>query len=172
MILRFCPFPLVLLFLIPFGVLAQQGAEDLTGANVAYEFGVSGGQILPNQIPGMPEIIGLGGVRGGYKLGNRVFIETGLNTGNGEGVEYKNLHASIRTDIPVETLVGVVFLGGDVTHYKGVGQSTKTFGGGHVGGGIQALLGGSVWFRSNMKFTINPGTSMYIDFGLTFRFPE
>jgi len=173
MILRIWHFLLVLLWFISVPSLGQnQKAEDVTGANVAYEFGVSGGQILPNQIPGMPEIIGLGGARGGFRLGQRVFAESSFATGNGEGVEYRNLSVSVRTDIPVETIVGVVFLGGDITHYQGVGKSAKTFGGGHVGGGVQALLGGNVWFRSNMKFTINPGTSMYIDFGLTFRFSE
>jgi hypothetical protein len=148
----------------------QQGGVDPTGANVTYEFAPSGGQILPNQIPGMTEIIGLGGARLGFRMAPRVFLETGFLTGNGEGVEYKNIFGSVRVDIPVETLVGVVFLGGDAINYKGVDKDLKTFGGAHVGGGVQALLGGSVWFRSNMKFNVNPGTAMIIDFGLSFRF--
>jgi len=164
-----------LLFLTVFfqSVQAQNSGsqEDATGANVISEFGLSSGKILPNQIPGMTEIIGLGGFRFGYRVAPRVFIEGGASTGNGEGVRYKNGFLSLRADIPVETIVGTVFAGGDVIHYEGVGREVKTFGGGHVGGGVLALLGGTVWFRSNMKFVVNPGTSMYIDFGLTFRFP-
>ena len=152
------------------GASAQQGADDVTGANVIYEFAPSGGQILPNQIPGMTEIIGLGGARFGFRMAPRVFFDTGFMSGNGEGVQYRNVFGSVRVDIPVETLVGVVFLGADALNYQGVDKDLKTFGGGHVGGGVQALLGGSVWFRSNMKFNINPGTAMIIDFGLSFRF--
>ncbi|MEO0335524.1 MAG: hypothetical protein AAF202_03985 [Pseudomonadota bacterium] len=148
----------------------QQGGEDVTGSNVVYEVTPSGGQILPNQIPGMTEIIGLGGARFGFRVAPRVFVETGLLAGNGEGVLYRNLFSSVRVDIPIETLVGVVFGGVDAINYEGVDKDLKTFGAAHVGGGVQALLGGNVWFRSNMKFNVNPGTAMIIDFGLSFRF--
>lgn len=152
------------------GASGQQTGFDPTGANVVYEFTPSGGQILPHQVPGMTEIIGLGGARFGFRMAPRVFFESGFLSGNGEGVEYRNFFGSVRVDIPIETLVGVVFLGGDALNYRGVRKDLKTFGGGHVGGGVQALLGGNVWFRSNMKFNINPGTAMIIDFGLSFRF--
>jgi hypothetical protein len=60
----------------------QQGGVDPTGANVTYEFAPSGGQILPNQIPGMTEIIGLGGARLGFRMAPRVFFfgERALST--------------------------------------------------------------------------------------------
>lgn len=147
------------------------GGADPTGQNVAWEWGVHGGNLLPNQIPGLTEITGLGGVRGGYRIAQGGFLESGIATGSGYGASWTNLHLAARMEIPVETLVGHVFAGFDAIYYQGAGRDEKLFGGGHVGGGIQAQLGGTVWFRSNMKFTVNPGTSMYIDFGIMFRIP-
>ncbi len=144
---------------------------DPTGANVTWEWGLHGGNLLPNQIPGLTEITGLGGMRAGYRLTPGAFVDSGFATGSGYGASWTNLHLSARMEIPVETIVGLVFAGVDGIYYQGAGQDKKVFGGGHVGGGIQTLLGGSIWFRSNMKFTVNPGPSMYIDFGIMFRLP-
>ncbi|MCB0407803.1 MAG: hypothetical protein KDD34_06330 [Bdellovibrionales bacterium] len=150
---------------------ASKDASDPTGSNVTWEWGLHAGNLLPNQIPGLTEITGLGGFRGGYRIADQGFIESGVATGSGNGASWTNLYASIRMEIPVETIVGLVFTGLDAIYYEGAGRDKKLFGGGHVGGGIQAQLGGSVWFRSDMKFTVNPGTSMYIDFGIMFRMP-
>lgn len=146
-----------------------QAQVDETGANVLLEFGAHLGNLLPNQITGLSEITGMGGVRAGYRLGPMGFVEGGATVGRGDGAEIINSHLSVRMDIPVENIVGTAFLGPDLTYYKGAGQSGKYYGGGHIGGGIMALMGGSLWFRSDMKFTVNPGTSLYIDFGFVFR---
>lgn len=164
-------FLLFIIFPVQSWAQSPQQGPDETGSNVGYEAGLNLGNLLPNQIPGLTEITGLGGMRAGFNVGERAFIEGGFATGKGEGAEWTNTYASFRLDMPVETLVGVAFLGFDATYYKGVGRTKKLFGGGHVGGGLMALVGGAVWFRSNMKFTVNPGTSMYIDFGIVFRFP-
>ena len=147
------------------------GKGDGLGQDVLWEWGLHGGNLLPNQIPGLTEITGLGGLRVGYRISPMGFIESGVASGSANGATWTNSHLAMRMEIPVETIVGHVFAGIDGTYYQGVGRDKKLFGGGHVGGGVQAQLGGSVWFRSNMKFTINPGTSMYIDFGFMFRIP-
>ncbi len=145
---------------------------DYTGVNVGTEFGVFIGNLLPNQIGGVTEIHGMGGVRAGYKTGQLTFGEVAFTTGNANGVEWKNLAVSIRTDIPVENLVGSVFLGPDVYYYKPAGsESTKIIFGGHVGGAVQTIVGRTTWFRFDMKFGLSPGTSMYIGVGFVFRFP-
>jgi hypothetical protein len=139
------------------------------GQNSTFEFGPFIGDILPNQISGMTEITGVGGARLGYRLSPLATFETFFVTGNGSGAQYKNLSESVRLDVPVESFVGFMFIGIDVTDYKGVGQTNKLFGGGHLGGGIMTQLGGSLWIRSDMKFTFNPGVAMCIDFGFIFR---
>lgn len=150
--------------------LAQPEEKSSTpGGDAIYEAGFHVGNLLPNQIDGATEIMGLGGVRAGFRFSPLSYAEFGLITGNGEGVEWKNAHIDVRMDIPIENLVGVAYVGGDTIYYKGVGQSTKLVFGGHAGGGIQTHLSGLMWFRADMKFGFSPGTSLYIGMGLVLR---
>lgn len=146
-----------------------QGEKDLN-SSIGSEIGFHIGKLLPAQINGVTEIMGLWGLRGGYRTGSHGFVELGIIGGNGEGAEWANLHISLRADMPIEGLVGILFLGADATQFKGAGKEPKIFGGGHVGGGVYANISPTVWFRSEMKFNVNPGTSLYIGFGFVFRF--
>lgn len=134
-----------------------------------YEAGGHLGILLPNQVPGVTEITPQGGIRGAIRTGELVYVEFGANSGKGEGAEWNNLFVSLRGGVPLEGLLGIVFIGLDLQAYQAGGESKKTFGGGHVGGGVMAHVAGNVWFRTDMKFNVNPGTSMYIGAGFLFR---
>ena len=151
--------------------LAQNPDEAAQpGSNALYEAGLHLGNLLPNQINGVTEIMGLGGVRAGFRLAPRSYVEGGMIMGNGEGVEWKNLHVDLRMDIPVENLLAVAYIGGDTIYYKGADTSSnKLVFGGHAGGGIMSHLGGASWFRFDMKFGLSPGTSLYLGFGVVIR---
>lgn len=158
-----------------FQALAQ--APDGSGGgtpsdNASYEVGFHVGDILPNQIGGLSEIIGLGGLRIGTRIAPLTYFEGGFITGNGAGAQWKDVHADVRMDIPVENLVGFAYLGADTLYFKGAGKSTQVLFGGHVGGGLQAHFTGNVWFRGDMKFSISPGTSLYVGAGLEYRIPD
>lgn len=144
-------------------------ASSAQGSDAPFEFGIHAGDLLPNQINGISEIMGLGGVRMGFRLAPQSYVEAGFISGNGSGQEWKNVHADVRMDIPVENLVGIAYVGADANYFKGLGRSTSLIFGGHVGGGIQAHLSGSTWFRTDMKFGFSPGTSLYFGFGLVWR---
>jgi len=75
----------------------------------------------------------------------------------------------MRTEMKIEDLVGIIYVGADVTRYEGIGQSANVYGGGHVGGGVMSQIGRSTWVRVDMKFMATPGTSLYINVGLLFR---
>jgi len=160
-------------FIILFSVIAlgQQPEDELAlpddTANT--EFGFHLGNVLPNQIDGITEIAPQWGVRGGFRLTSSAFAEFGGIAGKGEGVDWTNIHISLRIGVPIETLMGIVFIGGDLHHLGGEGREKKTFGGGHVGGGIMSHIADAVWFRTDMKFNVNPGTSLYIGAGFIFR---
>lgn len=134
-----------------------------------FEMGFHLGSLLPNQISGVTEIMGLGGARMGFRLSPGSYFETGFIAGNGEGQKWKNVHADLRMDIPVENLVAVAFIGADSVYYSGQGHADKLVFGGHAGGGVQIHLSGAAWFRSDMKFGFSPGTSLYIGFGFVWR---
>ncbi len=156
-------------FALPAVAQPDEGASKATGSDAPYEMGFHLGSLLPNQIDGVSEIMGLGGFRGGYRFAPESYVEGGMIMGNGEGVEWKNIHMDVRMDIPVEGLVGVAYVGADSYYYKGQGRGTKLIFGGHAGGGIQAHVSGSMWFRGDMKFSFSPGTSLYIGAGFVFR---
>jgi len=164
--------PVFLIFISAF-CLNAMAQPDLRGgpqgSDAPFEAGFHLGNLLPNQIPGVDEIMGLGGLRMGLRIAPESYFEAGFISGNGEGVEWKNAHVDIRMDIPIENLVGIAYLGADTNYYKGNGRGTKLIFGGHAGGGIQAHLSGVAWFRADMKFSFNPGTSLYIGAGLVFR---
>lgn len=147
-----------------------EGGEDTSGSNARYELGAHVGNLLPNRIDGVTEILGLGGVRAGIRIASMAFAEAGLIMGNASGVEWKNAHIDARIDIPVENLVGMAYVGADTYYYKGADGISHTVFGGHAGGGIQALITGALWVRGDMKFAFSPGTSLYVGFGLMFRF--
>ncbi len=153
--------------------LAQPGGGDAEGGggdkDSVFEMGFHLGHLLPNQISGVTEIMGLGGARMAVRMNPSVYFETGAIVGNGEGQKWKNIHADVRMDVPLESMVALAYVGADATYYSGQGRSDRLIFGGHAGGGIQMKLSGSVWFRSDMKFGFSPGTSLYIGFGLSFR---
>lgn len=167
--------PLVFLFflLMPAMTWAQapEGA-DAPGGNdkdPAFELGFHVGNLLPNQINGVTEIMGLGGLRMGIRMAPGSYFEGGVIMGNGEGQEWKNIHADLRMDVPIENLVALAYIGADSYYYKGQNTGQKLVFGAHAGGGVQLHLTGSTWFRTDMKFSISPGTSLYFGFGLTWR---
>jgi hypothetical protein len=154
---------------LAWGQAGGDSAASSPGSDAPFEIGFHLGDLLPNQINGVREIMGLGGARMGFRLSPGTYAEGGMIFGNGSGQQWKNAHADLRMDIPVETLVGVAFIGADSTYFKGVGRGSSLIFGGHLGAGVQAHLGGTTWFRSDMKFSFSPGTSMYLGFGFVWR---
>jgi hypothetical protein len=160
---------LVFVGIFPFLSVAQDRAESSSGGDARYELGFHLGNLLPNQIEGVTEIMGIGGGRMGFRLSPGTYFEGGMIAGNGEGAQWKNAHLDLRMDTPVESLVAIAYIGGDTVIFKGADHGQKLVFGGHAGGGIQAHMGGVAWFRGDMKFGFGPGTSLYIGFGVVLR---
>jgi hypothetical protein len=152
----------------------QQQEDSSTAASESgsAEIGILVGSLLPNQISGVTEITGLGGIRSGFRIAKEGWAEAAIVSGNAHGQSWHNLGVDVRMDIPVENLVGLAYIGLDLTEFSGPGASAQVDFGGHVGGGIQAHLGGQVWTRADMKFGFSPGTSMMISLAFIWRFGE
>lgn len=158
-------FFLCLFFISPHEAFAQ----DSGGAGV-YEMGFDFGRMLPNQISDASEIFPQWGLRAGYGSLGEAFYEAQFHSGSGEGISWNQLSVSLRMDSPLETFWGSAYLGFDVINYTGTTGSKHTTGGGHFGGALLSLVSKDLWFRADMKFNINPGTSLYIGAGFVFRF--
>ncbi len=166
-------------FIAFFGISQQafaQGADGPSplGETVNWELGFHGGSFLPDQIEGVTEIMRFWGLRGGLRTGSKSFLEVGTSYGSPadeNNVDWLDLSLSLRWDIPLDSVVGITFIGGDAHYYRPDNKTSRQlYGGGHFGAGVQSLIGGVVWFRGELKFNVHPGTSMHINFGLSFRF--
>lgn len=141
---------------------SSSGAQRQAGAFI--------GNMLPNNVPGVDEITPLWGLRYSHPLAKFVYIEGGTVFGHSNGVDWKGAFASARMDVPLETMIGMAYLGFDYTNYSGEGQKTTNKGGGHVGGGLLSLIGGKTSARFDMKLNSQPGTSLYFSIGLVQEF--
>lgn len=147
------------------------GAQEQEDKNkIGSVFGLHTGPLLPNQVPGMTEIMPVWGVKYGAPV-RKGLIEFGVANSRSVGVIYYNGSISMRGDFNLDDMFAVTYAGLDIHYYSPAGSTFNSYFGGHVGGGFAAHLGDLLWFRTDMKFNLNPGTALYIGFGLEWRAP-
>lgn len=134
------------------------------------QIGAFVGNMLPNGVPGVQEITPLWGLRYSYPFGSGVFGEGGGIFGHSQGVTWRSAFASLRMDIPLETLTAFAIIGLDMTRYESTTQHAVNKGGGHAGGGLMSKIGGNISARFDMKLNSKPGTSLYFALGLVYEF--
>lgn len=162
--------------IIFFCVTSRAQSDDSVGGldpsyNSQYYAGFHVGKLLPSQIEGVPDIIGLGGVRAGYRLASNTVLEGGLVVGNGLNLQWKwrDAQVDLVTELPIEGMLALALVGADILYYSGQGVGNRLVVGGHAGGALLMHLSNICWFRTDMKFGFTPGTSLYIGAGFEFR---
>jgi hypothetical protein len=154
-------------FFLSFAALPLVHAQS-SGSTRPSQVGAFIGNLLPNGVDGVNEITPLWGFRYSHPVGRGAYAEGGGIFGNSKGVMWQGAFASMRMDIPVETLVATAMIGLDFTRYSGEGTKAKNTGGGHAGGGLMSEIGDGSWIRFDMKLNSKPGTSLYFALGLMF----
>lgn len=125
------------------------------------------GKVLPNGISTTDEIFSLWGLRYSHPTKKGLgFYDLAIEGANSSGVNWKNASVGMSMHIPIETLVGHVGLGLDVTRYETAGTNSTTVGGSHFIGGVLSQIGGNVFARFDMKLNSQPGTSLFFGLGL------
>jgi hypothetical protein len=176
---------LLVLLLVIFSVSAsaqQPGNTDPNALNAKFaaqrhEVAVVCGEFLPNQIPGITEMMSLCGGRAGFKIGQKTFLEAQALSGAGRGQRYILGSLNFRGDVQFDDLIGSIYLGGDI-HYatqpdytvSPTSEETNMYFGFHFGGAIWAEITENLYFRTDMQFGLNPGTSLFAGFALVLRF--
>lgn len=162
----------VSLLLLPFMSYAQ-GEEGTAAPTYAAEYSFHVGSLLPNQIDGVTEILPTVGLRYAMPL-NFGGLEAGFTNSHAHGVDYKLFSASFRGDLaPMPDLIALFYIGPDFHYYSPVNETRRvTNWGFHVGAGVEMHLGGPLYMRGDMKFNMNPGTALYIGFGVAVRLPD
>jgi hypothetical protein len=150
---------------------AQINPTDPENQKIGFEWGLHTGPLLPNQFEDVTEIMPTWGARVGIPSRKGV-VEIGVNSSRAYGISIYDGSVSYRGDVVVDTLTGIFYAGLDLYHISPPDVSARVDGGGHIGAGLMTLIGDVAWFRADMKFNINPGTALYIGFGLHFRIPD
>ncbi|MCB0394327.1 MAG: hypothetical protein KDD25_07195, partial [Bdellovibrionales bacterium] len=130
------------------------------------------GSLLPNQFDGVTEIQPMFGFRYATPYRGKSLVEFGAAVSKAEGVDLFDGTVSFRGNFPVEDFIMLAYIGIDLYYYSPPDEDFQLGYGGHVGGGFIAHVVDVVYFRSDMKFGINPGTSLYIGFGIEIEFSE
>ena len=128
------------------------------------------GSLLPNQIEGVTEIMPMWGLRYAFPYRGKSIIEVGLANSKAEGVTINEGSLAFRGDFPIQDLLMTAYIGANTYLYTPLDQDPVTAFGGFIGGGFLASITKILLFRSEMKFNVNPGTSLHIAFGFELRF--
>lgn len=161
------------LVLSVFFILAAMPATAQEGGDGGpSEISLFVGSLLPNQVDGVSEILPVFGGRYGMALFG-VRTEAGFANSHAYGVDFTTFSFSARADLPaLEQFVGSIYGGLDLNYYIPEGATERQSDtGGHVGLALMMHTSSSLWLRSDLKFMVNPGTSLALLFGLVFR-PE
>lgn len=156
---------MTLLVLLPLRGVAQDSSSG--GSDIS----VYVGQILPNQIQGVDEILPVFGARYAFGLGPGS-LESGLSNSSAEGIDYTTFFSSYRGLVEWDQDLYALFYGGlDLHWYKRKNASDRVLDYGfHVGTGAVLALTSSVSLRGELKFNASPGTALSFLFGFMFGF--
>jgi hypothetical protein len=159
----------ILIFIHSTFALAQsEDSEEVTRTSASTHIGV----LLPNQIEGVTEIMPMWGLRYTFPYRGKSLVEIGLANSQAEGVTINEGSIAFRGDFPIQDLKMIAYLGANVLYYAPENEDFTTDFGGFIGGGFLANISDALLFRTEMKFNVNPGTSLYIGFGFEVLFGE
>ncbi len=142
-------------------------------SNFGTEFNLQTGPTLPDQIQGVTEILPTWGFF--YKIPMAgAGLEFGLLDSHANGVDFTTLPIRGRFDIPIDSgFSALLFVGPEVNYYSEAGSSNRlTVVGFHAGAGAMYHIVETLWLRVDMKYSVNPGDSLYFGFGFSFRSAE
>ena len=162
---------MVLVFFVTAFAWAQdEGGGGGGGDSYGSEMGFHLGQLLPNQVEGVTEILPVYGFRYGYPTKAGI-AELGLNNTHARGIDFTTIELGLRADLePMPNFLANVMVGGDMHYYSPENSNDRqTHYGGHVGTGLMMLVSDTLWARGEMKFLFNPGVAMYFGFGFVLR---
>ena len=150
--------------------LAAAPAEAQEQGKYGNDLSLFVGNMLPNQIEGVSEILPVFGGRYAFTSSIGALEVGGANT-HALGVDWTTLEVSLRGEIPVgDGLSGLIYFGPSFHYYTAAWETErKSETGIHAGAAGMMLVADTLWLRADLKFMGNPGTAMYLLFGLVFR---
>lgn len=134
------------------------------------EYSLMGGWALPDQVPGLDEILPTWGVKWGFGVAPQGMVHLGYFNALAKGVSSHTLDVEFRYSSFSEGVGGYVSAGAGVMHYSSaVFEKSRQEVSALMGSGFLFQVSSEVWFQSEMKFRVDPGVQMLLLFGFAMR---
>lgn len=141
---------------------------DETGGD---DFGFFVGEMLPNQIDGVRDILPVFGGRYAFGLSSTGSIEMGLQNSHAHGVDFTTVDLDYRAQFPVSPGINAMIYIGPAFNYYSQVDTTNRVGTTGIEFGVAGSMsvGDVLALRADLKFMGGPGTTMYLLFGVSFK---
>ena len=149
--------------------VGQTAVADEAGGGDDFSFFL--GEMLPNQIDGVRDILPVFGGRYAFGLSGPGAIEVGLQNSHAQGVDFTTLNLDFRAVFPAAPgISAAIYLGPALNYYSEKDSSNRLTATG-IEFGVAGLMsvGDVLQLRADLKFMGGPGTSLYLLFGVVFR---
>lgn len=157
----------VVIFTVGLGFATHAAAQASTSTS-SNEISVYAGELLPNGIDNVTEILPLLGARYGIQTAHLGVAELGLFNVHAKGVDFTTVEASLRGQATISPGVEGLYYGGlDLNYYTPLTETDRrTAAGFHAGAGALFQVTDSLWFRGDLKLMSGPGSSLLMLFGI------
>jgi hypothetical protein len=134
------------------------------------EYTGMGGWVLPDQVPGLDEMLPTWGVKYGFGVNNNGMVQLGYFNALAKGVSSHVLDVEYRYSSFNDGVGGYISAGAGAMHYKSslLNKSRQEVNA-LIGTGFLFQVSSEVWFQSDMKFRVDPGVQLMLMFGLAMR---
>ncbi len=135
------------------------------------EYAVVGGWVLPDQVPGMEDILPTWGVRAGWGVGPRTLLSISYLNSLAEGISSHQANVEARYSTFADGVIGYLSVGASMLHYKSyLMEPAQQELGVLMGTGFMFQVSEMVWLQSQMHFRLEPGVQLNLLLGLAVRF--
>lgn len=134
------------------------------------EYAVVGGWVLPDQVPGMTEVLPTWGLRGGLGVSQRTLLSASYFNALAKGVDSHQLNLEARYSAFSEGVIGYLSAGAALLRYESdtleeEQQKVNIL----MSTGALLHLNHRLWLQSEMQFQLDPGVQLRLTFGLAYR---
>ena len=134
------------------------------------EYALLGGWVLPDQVPGMEEVLPAWGLRAGVGVGPQTLLALSYLSSLADGIHSHQANLEARYSAFSDGVIGYLAAGASFLSYSSFQQeSVHQELGVLMGTGFMFQLSQEVWLQSQMHFRLKPGVQLNLLMGIVMR---
>jgi hypothetical protein len=154
-----------------FGSICAFGQSDNNGSDLNPQFAaatkeisVGCGELLPNNVPGITEVMSLCGGRYAFKISTDSMFEGEFFTGSGKGQSLDLGAFNYRVDMSLDDLIASFYIGPAIQYSSGFNFGLD------AGTAVWFTLSNTVALRGDLQLNLSPGVELFLNLSLVYRF--